>query len=459
MFHCMQQLALLAPFTPPPWSKHLARLLILSSSPPSTMNPSSTHERSATPATAASNAVHASPGLSTANRNDAASNPSQSKEATTTLYQSESQRDGRDYTALSAVATDDSPSNNPDADRTEITVPCDTASPGAVTETRAEVSTGTTPPSVSPSPGAVGTTPAQRRTRNTNEDATATHPIEAQQPQTGTHTSNVTTPQRPRCVTAIRRVLGGKQLGVPDADVRLSQQLKYIENVNVPPLASLTTEFIKLFMQVLNLQVKLPQSVRLHLLMESDLPPSSSNSIESMDLYNLFSPTICTDSNPRADSISAFGTVLAQFKLYCANDSKHHSMPLPMTEPTTRQLPQDSSQQRSVPNSVPERTEPNHSHTDADPNPTPPTQGTVQCTIEHSTAEHGNAVVVQQDNELQQHLATHSAVRKMRTHMLTETTYIYTQPLSVLIKTAMRIPLKLMTTMISPSLQRKQYCN
>lgn len=104
---------------------------------------------------------------------------------------------------------------------------------------------------------------------------------------------------------------------IPHIKSRLAQQLKYIENMNVRDLAQHSPSFRKIFMKLLHLQVKLPDNTRLYLLLESEHPPVSGNTISDFDLFSLFSTTIYNESKDHRENVDELGELLVDFKANC----------------------------------------------------------------------------------------------------------------------------------------------
>lgn len=118
----------------------------------------------------------------------------------------------------------------------------------------------------------------------------------------------------------VHKALNGKTLPVPHSITRLNQQLRYIENMNVPDLNHHTTKLRKIFVDLLHLQVDLPAHTRFHLLLESEQRTNSPGKVTNVDLFSLFSTTISTETTARRDSICLLGELLVDFKLLCESE-------------------------------------------------------------------------------------------------------------------------------------------
>lgn len=111
------------------------------------------------------------------------------------------------------------------------------------------------------------------------------------------------------------------------------QQLKNIENMNVPDISQHFQALRKIFVDLLHLQIKMPDSMRLYLLLESDQPPRSPNTISDIDLYGLSSTTISTESKDHRDSVSELDEILVDFKANCdVLDQDRNADPSPSAE-------------------------------------------------------------------------------------------------------------------------------
>lgn len=85
--------------------------------------------------------------------------------------------------------------------------------------------------------------------------------------------------------------------------------------------------------------------------MEFDQPDSNSNNIASVDLYHIFSPTICTDSNAGRKCVMRVGECLAAFRLLRSNDQAPDTLLSSNTPPAVNPppYPQKPSQRITAP--------------------------------------------------------------------------------------------------------------
>lgn len=176
-------------------------------------------------------------------------------------------------------------------------------------------------------------------------------PSSSAQPGNTVHSAAASpTPQLGRSTVSVHLVLHGSDLGILGVEERFSKQLKYVQNCHVPPLSSVSTDMRKGFMQLLNFQVKLSKSARLHIIMETDQSVADSSKIATVDLYHIFSPTISIDSVPGRKTLMRVGEGLAVFKLL-ANTVQVQRPLLPST--TSPSVDTPSANQRQTQTSAP----------------------------------------------------------------------------------------------------------
>lgn len=75
----------------------------------------------------------------------------------------------------------------------------------------------------------------------------------------------------------------------------------------------------RLFMELLNLQGRIPSSARLHLLLEADRTPATSETL-NVELFSLFSTTVSNETTARRNSTCLLGEALMNFRLHCDSD-------------------------------------------------------------------------------------------------------------------------------------------
>lgn len=140
-----------------------------------------------------------------------------------------------------------------------------------------------------------------------------------------------------RSNTAWQRILQTNTSYIPHFATRIAAQMRYIDNSCVSQLRQHTHAVKKIFTDILQLQLKLPESARLHLLFESEHVPSAVGTpqFKTVDLFSLFSPTVSTESENRRDNISMLGELLVDFKHI--TDSDRHSAP-PQTTATSNRI-------------------------------------------------------------------------------------------------------------------------
>lgn len=163
---------------------------------------------------------------------------------------------------------------------------------------------------------------------------------DARQPENSTPAAVRRTPSQSATV-AVHKAMQGSPFMLPQAKARLSQQLRYIENHNVTALKSHTSALRKLFVDTLQLQMKLPPNYRFHILFESESSSDTTTDLSQVDLFTLFSPTISNDTPARREINCLLGELLTDSKLQCYSEvSDNLTPPVPdQTPPTPPRTP------------------------------------------------------------------------------------------------------------------------
>lgn len=157
-----------------------------------------------------------------------------------------------------------------------------------------------TPPPSTPNGSAVVVNPNNDNANVTSTSGSTSKRTGPTSPRDNYLHSTVTT-------SPVHRVFRGRTLPIPHAKARLAHQLKYIENLAVTDLAPRSAALRKILMDLLHLQLKIPTTARLHLLLESDNTSESSKTMSTFDLYSLFSTTISTETKSCRETVSELG--------------------------------------------------------------------------------------------------------------------------------------------------------
>lgn len=150
-----------------------------------------------------------------------------------------------------------------------------------------------------------------------------------------------------RSRSALHRLIENSSSNIPHFASRVAAQLTYIENSRVSRLRDHTAALKRIFHELLQLQLKLPDTGRFHLLFESQngSVTTSAARVTSVDLFSIFSPTVSTETHERRDNICTMGEVLVDFKKIC--DAER-----PLPPPTTTSAPLEPSTTRSAAHGV-----------------------------------------------------------------------------------------------------------
>lgn len=206
--------------------------------------------------------------------------------------------------------------------------------------------THSSPTSSAPTTGAATTNPPQRAPVHDNMSRDGTHRVR----DAHNSTAKLNGGHVQAADLAIRRVLSGTHLPSVDADKRLSQQLRYVENINIPELKSHSTALRKFFLDILRLQREVPTRGRFHLLYESQQPTSSSHEVVKMEFHSLFSTTICGETEDHRDTTRLLGELLLDFNclsLRVPDTNQDDASASPHSNPTTsKPHSQHTNQQR-----------------------------------------------------------------------------------------------------------------
>lgn len=143
----------------------------------------------------------------------------------------------------------------------------------------------------------------------------------------------------PTNLSAVQRALSNKRMSIPHAATRLHHQLRYVENISISELKEHVPAIRTIFLDILQLQLKLEPNARLHLLLESDHPtPSGDSTISTTDLLTLFSPTISSESRAQRDANAIIAEALVDFKLIWGTDAVRQ-VDTPIETPDSRPAP------------------------------------------------------------------------------------------------------------------------
>lgn len=153
-----------------------------------------------------------------------------------------------------------------------------------------------------------------------------------------------TTPQA--AAVAVQRVLNGTALGDVEADARLSQQLRYFENINLVHLKRHSSALRKVVLDILCIQRYVSTTGRFHLLHESHHATSESRDVTSVDFFSLFSPTICGDAADHPDTCTMLGELFVDLYTLStptattqSNSNATRGVPGPLPPPATEAFP------------------------------------------------------------------------------------------------------------------------
>lgn len=122
-------------------------------------------------------------------------------------------------------------------------------------------------------------------------------------------------------LTSLQRLLNSANYDIAHFDPRITAQMRYIDKSSISGLSGHTAAVKRLFMSLVDLQLKLPPTSRFHLFFEREHSSGSTQSeFTAYDLFSLFSPTVSTESRDRRGNISMIGEIIAEFKLLCDSE-------------------------------------------------------------------------------------------------------------------------------------------
>lgn len=121
---------------------------------------------------------------------------------------------------------------------------------------------------------------------------------------------------------AVARAFIGRIYIIPHAQTRFTHQLRYIERISLPHLRNHTSAVLKIFLDLLHLQLRFPPSIRFQLLMGYQDETATSESLSAIDIFSMYSPTVSMESEQRRTTVSSLAEILVQFKLLCKEGVK-----------------------------------------------------------------------------------------------------------------------------------------